>query len=127
MPFTFYQKNPNLKPIQVPSLSESLKLPSVVSVKYNITRQIGQGGHGIVFEGISTIDQKRVAVKIVRKKNISHDSWVTSNNKKMPTEVYILSTYIHDGIISILDFYDHQEYVYIIMEFFGSSWDYQSD
>ena len=106
---------------------ENHKLHSLFSLKYTITRQLGKGGQGIVFECISRIDQRKVAVKFIHKKHISADSWISLNNKRIPKEVHILSNYIHDGMISILDFFDHQDYVYIVMELFGFAWEDDSD
>jgi serine/threonine protein kinase len=106
---------------------EGHKLHALFSLKYTITRQLGQGGQGIVFECISRIDRRKAAVKFIHKMHISPDSWISLNNKRIPKEVHILSNYIHDGMISILDFFDFQDYVYIVMELFGFCWENNSD
>ena len=34
--------------------------------KYKVIRQIGEGGMGLVYEGIHTVIEKRVAIKLLR-------------------------------------------------------------
>lgn len=104
------------------------KLHTLFSLRYTITRQIGKGGQGIVFEGVSRINKRKVAVKFINKKNMCHDSWISvSKSERIPKEVYILSTYSHEGMISVLDYFDHTDYIYIVMELFGYQWEEQSD
>lgn len=107
---------------------ESHKLHTLFSLRYTITRQLGKGGQGIVFEGVSRINKRKVAVKFINKKNLSHDSWITiSKVERIPKEVYILTRYAHDGMIKILDYFDHKDYIYIVMELFGYHWEDPSD
>ena len=98
------------------------KLHSLFSLRYIITRQLGQGGQGIVFEGIKRLDNRKLAIKFINKKNLSSDSWISlSKTERIPMEVYILSQYSHEGMINLIDYFDHKDFIYIVMELFGSS------
>lgn len=102
----------------------SHKLHTLFSLRYIITRKLGKGGQGIVFEGLCRNDHRKVAVKFINKNSISPDSWIsTSKRERVPKEVYILSKFAHEGMISLLDYFDHKDYIYIVMELFGYEWE----
>lgn len=104
-------------------LLQGHSLHPLFSLRYTITHELGQGGHGVVLAGHRRTDGVPVAMKFILKKSLTASSWVSiSHMERIPLEVYILSHCKHTSIISLMDYFDNGDFVYIVMELHGSPW-----
>jgi serine/threonine-protein kinase len=71
-----------------------------LSERYRVTRQIGQGGMGAVYEAQHTVIGKRVAVKVLLDKHAKKDQVVA----RLKQEARLASSIGHKHIIDITDF-----------------------
>ena len=82
--------------------------------RYHITRKIGQGGMGAVFEATHTLIGKRLAVKVLLDKYARRDSIV----RRLEQEARLASSIGHEHIIDITDFGTTDEgRTFVVMEF----------
>jgi serine/threonine-protein kinase len=96
----------------VPQL-ESL-VGSTLSGRYQITRKIGQGGMGAVFEATHTLIGKRVAVKVLLDKYARREAIVA----RLEQEARLASSIGHEHIIDINDFGTTEDgRTFVVMEF----------
>jgi hypothetical protein len=106
-----------------PSSFRGHDLHPLFALRYQITHELGQGGHGVVFGGHRKNDGCPVAMKFVKKASVHSSSWVSiSQREKIPLEVYILGHCRHPAIIPLLDYFDNGEFIYIVMEMHGTPW-----
>jgi serine/threonine-protein kinase len=82
--------------------------------RYQITRKIGQGGMGAVFEATHTLIGKRLAVKVLLDKYARRDSIV----RRLEQEARLASSIGHEHIIDITDFGTTDDgRTFVVMEF----------
>jgi serine/threonine-protein kinase len=87
---------------------------SVLAGRYEITRQIGQGGMGAVYEATHKLIGKRVAVKVLLDKYAERDQIVA----RLEQEARLASSIGHEHIIDITDFGETEDgMVYMVMEY----------
>jgi serine/threonine protein kinase len=68
--------------------------------RYEVTRKLGQGGMGAVYEAKHTLIGKRVAVKVLLDKHAEKDQVVA----RLKQEARLASSIGHDNIVDITDF-----------------------
>jgi len=78
---------------------------------YDISDKLGRGKFGLVRAAIHKKSSKKVAVKIIKKKDMSNDDL-----ELLKREIEILKICQHPNIIRLLDIFENQEYIYIVME-----------
>jgi tRNA A-37 threonylcarbamoyl transferase component Bud32 len=82
--------------------------------RYEITRKIGQGGMGAVYEATHKLIGKRVAVKVLLDKYARKDQIVA----RLEQEARLASSIGHEHIIDITDFGEtHDGRTFVVMEF----------
>jgi serine/threonine protein kinase len=81
---------------------------------YDVKQKIGNGKFGQVRLGIHKDTQRKVAVKIMSKKEMK-----TIDLELVRTEIEILKICQQPNIIRLYDVFENEEYIYIIMEFCG--------
>ena len=83
--------------------------------KYSLDAQIGEGGLGVVYQGVRRSDGVPVAIKVVKKARCNK---FTPDGT--PWEVALLAK-VQDvpGVVQMLDYYNHADAYYIVMEKFG--------
>ena len=82
--------------------------------KYKVIKQIGEGGMGLVYEGLHTVIEKRVAIKLLREDFSSKPDVVT----RFRQEAKSASRIGHENIVDISDFGETPTGAsYFIMEF----------
>jgi len=92
------------------SVSEGTEL---IAGKYEIIREIGRGGMGIVYEGINRILNKKVALKKMRDElNINFEE-----KKKFIEEAKTIAQLRHPYIVDIYDVIEDGGKVYLVFEF----------
>jgi len=83
--------------------------------KYVIGEEIGRGGFSVVVEATSKQDSEKFAVKIVEKSLIAEDI------KLLKREVEIMKQVEHPNILKLIEIYEDNENVYIVMELVDGS------
>ena len=80
---------------------------------YELKESIGKGKFGVVKLGIHKKSGKKVAVKILNKKNI-----MTPTDKELVRiEIGILILCHHPNIVRIVDHFENQDYIFIVTEY----------
>jgi serine/threonine protein kinase len=96
-----------------PALERSELLGSTLSGRYQITRKIGQGGMGAVYEATHTLIGKTVAVKVLLDKYAQREAIV----KRLKQEAQLASSLRHEHIIDITDFGNTEDgRTFVVME-----------
>lgn len=79
---------------------------------YDIKESVGKGKFGTIKVGIHKKTGKKVAVKIMKKKQMTLQDIVLQKR-----EIEILKICQHPSIIRLLDVFENHEYIYIVMEY----------
>ncbi|CAI2385119.1 unnamed protein product [Moneuplotes crassus] len=79
---------------------------------YEVKHAIGKGKFGTIKLGVHLKTGKKVAIKIMRKKNMSMQDIVMQKR-----EIEILKICQHPSIIRLLDLFENHDYIYIVMEY----------
>ncbi len=95
-----------------PAAKQKTNLPHTLQARYKLGEILGEGGYSIVKLGISTIDKKKVAVKIVTRAGLSSE-----DEQSLRSEVKILSALNHPNVVRALDFFEEDKYFYVVMEY----------
>ncbi|XP_065349966.1 serine/threonine-protein kinase pim-3-like [Cloeon dipterum] len=81
---------------------------------YRVGPCLGKGGFGVVYAGLRN-DNLPVAIKHISKQKIS--DMVLMGHQRVPMEVYLLSKVSNlPGVIGLLDYYERDDSVIIVME-----------
>ena len=95
-----------------PGLSEVIG--QTLGGRYLVTRKIGQGGMGAVYEATHTLIGKRVAVKVLLEKYAQREAIV----KRLKQEAQLASSVGNEHIIDITDFGSTEDgRTFVVMEF----------
>ena len=81
------------------------------STQYDIGVTLGQGGFSIVKEAIKKSSGEKFAVKVVSKQG-----WTNDQNDLLIKEISILRQMNHVNIASLIEFYDEDDALYLVME-----------
>jgi tRNA A-37 threonylcarbamoyl transferase component Bud32 len=85
-----------------------------LSGRYLVTRKVGQGGMGAVYEATHTLIGKRVAVKVLLEKYAQREAIV----RRLKQEAQLASSIGNEHIIDITDFGDTDDgRTFVVMEF----------
>jgi tetratricopeptide (TPR) repeat protein len=80
---------------------------------YEITRRIGQGGMGMVFEAIQHATGKRVAIKFLLEESGANDA----ARERFEREVSIIARFEHPGIVRVIDSGVRKGQYYYVMDY----------
>lgn len=83
----------------------------ILGSQYRVTKKVGQGAAGEVFQAIDTILERPVAVKFLNKKYANE-----STNKKRWQEARLIGQLNHPNIAQIYNIGENQDARYIVME-----------
>jgi serine/threonine protein kinase len=98
----------------MPMSSLSDIVGSTLSGRYLVTRKVGQGGMGAVYEATHTLIGKRVAVKVLLEKYAQREAIV----KRLKQEAQLASSIGNEHIIDITDFGSTEDgRTFVVMEF----------
>ncbi|XP_026199822.1 serine/threonine-protein kinase Chk2 isoform X2 [Anabas testudineus] len=95
------------------SANDQSSLPKELREKYVLTRGIGTGVCGEVKLAFERSTCRKLAVKIINKKNFKSEGTATRNAK---TEIEILQRVDHPCLIKTEDFYQTDDSYYIVLE-----------
>jgi serine/threonine-protein kinase len=102
-----------VKPLD-PSTLEADIVGTTLSERYLVTRKVGQGGMGAVYEATHTLIGKRVAVKVLLDKYAKREALVA----RLKQEAQLASAVGNEHIIDITDFGNTADgRTFVVMEF----------
>ena len=105
---------PHSEEDETPSDTLDTLVGTVLEAKYEITRKIGQGGMGAVYEATHKLIGKRVAVKVLLDKYAQKDQIVA----RLQQEARLASSIGHSNIIDITDIGQTRDgRMFVVMEF----------
>ncbi len=87
------------------------EIPHTLNDRYILGEKLGEGGYSIVKAGTSKIDGSKVAVKIITRKSMAPDDLAA-----LYLEVKTLKSLSHQNIVRAIDFFEEEEYLYVVME-----------
>ena len=98
--------------LSTPNVTELLG--ATLSGRYLVTRKVGQGGMGAVYEATHTLIGKRVAVKVLLEKYAQREAIV----KRLKQEAQLASSIGNEHIIDITDFGNTEDgRTFVVMEY----------
>lgn len=87
---------------------------------YVTLHQIGKGAFGCVRAAYRVSDKLLVVTKFINKAKVPTDNWVDGGREeKVPFEASLLSALNHPGIVTVLDTFQNQAFVQLVMEKHG--------
>uniref|UniRef100_A0A7S3CR78 non-specific serine/threonine protein kinase n=1 Tax=Strombidium rassoulzadegani TaxID=1082188 RepID=A0A7S3CR78_9SPIT len=79
---------------------------------YELKESLGKGKYGLVKKGVHKKSLREVAVKIVKKKELS-----LKDIELLKREIEVLKLCQHPNIIRFFDVFENSDYIYIVMEY----------
>lgn len=110
---TYYCDNESQYKIWITKLKLATGYTNLTDI-YEINQELGNGKFGLVKLGVNKITGKKVAIKIMTKKDMDND-----DKELVRTEVEILKVCQHPNIIHLYDVFENEEYYYLTMEHCG--------
>jgi serine/threonine protein kinase len=83
---------------------------------YTLENTLGKGQFGLVKLAIHKHTNKKVAVKQVKKKNMTHIEVFQQRR-----EIEVLKMCQHPNIINLVDLFENSEYYYIVLDYMAGS------
>lgn len=117
---TYYSDNLQLITKWIKKLKEILHYENIFD-KYTLGKEIGKGKFSNVFEATNKITGEKVAIKLIKKKEIT-----PKNLEFIKTEIDILKICHHPYVIKLYDSYEYVDKIYIVLELCqgGNLYDY---
>ena len=81
--------------------------------RYEITELIGEGGMAEVYKGVDVIDNKSVAIKILKKEYAENEEFL----RRFRNESKAIAVLSHPNIVRIYDVGFSEQLQYIVMEY----------
>ena len=97
----------------MPSAAEELKQLG----RYDLTRILGKGAMGIVYEGLDPKLHRKVAIKTILKGHMDDDEASKEYSMRFMREAQAVARLNHPHIVQVYDFGEEKEVAYIVMEF----------
>jgi serine/threonine protein kinase len=82
--------------------------------KYNIIGMLGKGAFATVHQIATKMEGRLLAAKELEKRRFMKNGLL---DKKIDNEMKIMENLRHQNIVEFVEYYDHGDYLYIIMEF----------
>jgi serine/threonine protein kinase len=79
---------------------------------YDIQKDIGEGKFGSVKLGIHKTTGQKVAVKVIKKEPMD-----PQDVELIKTEIDLMKLFRHPNLVKLLDHFENNDYIYIVMEF----------
>jgi serine/threonine protein kinase len=106
---TFYLLDKNLRDEWIENVKKAIGYSNLFDY-YDMKEVLGKGKFGTVKLGIHKKTGKKVAIKIMKKKAMT-----TQDMELQKREIEILKICQHPNIIRLLDVFENQDYIYIVM------------
>ena len=85
--------------------------------RYDLTRVLGKGAMGIVYEGMDPKLHRKVAIKTILKGHMDDDDAAKEYSMRFMREAQAVARLNHAHIVQVYDFGEEGEVAYIVMEF----------
>ena len=108
---TFYLLSKDERDKWVSEIKKAIGYASLTDY-YDVKDPVGKGKFGTVKLGIHKKTGKKVAIKVMKKKQMT-----LQDIELQKREIEILKICQHPSIIKLLDVFENQDYIYIIMEY----------
>jgi serine/threonine protein kinase len=82
-----------------------------LEARYELGDVIGEGGYAVVKAGVSKIDQRHVAIKVMNRGKIDPETEVSIRN-----EVSVLQSLNHPNIVKAYELFEEPEHFYFVLE-----------
>lgn len=89
--------------------------------RYEIVRILGTGAMGVVYEGIDTKLNRRVAIKTIHKNALIDPEQAADYSTRFMREAQSVARLNHSNIVTVYDFGEEDEVAYFVMEFIQGS------
>ena len=106
-------REPVTQPTLPTSVPADLSLPAAVTARYEIRRQVGRGGMGVVYEALDRETGEVVALKMIRPE-IAADNVAMERFKN---ELRLARRITHKNVCRVHEFHRAEGFAYISMEF----------
>ena len=83
---------------------------------YTLDKTLGKGQFGLVKLAVHKLSSKKVAIKQVKKKNMTHIEVFQQRR-----EIEVLKMCQHPNIINLVDLFENSEYYYIVLDYMAGS------
>lgn len=83
---------------------------------YTLDKTLGKGQFGLVKLAVHRQTNKKVAIKQVKKKNMTHIEVFQQRR-----EIEVLKMCQHPNIIKLVDLFENSEYYYIVLDYMAGS------
>ncbi|MBL8447292.1 MAG: protein kinase [Zoogloeaceae bacterium] len=97
-------------------MTGSQRLPARLG-RYQITRVLGQGAMGVVYEGMDPALNRRVAIKTILHSALADAGTLTDASARFVREAQAVARLNHPHIVTVFDFGDEGDLSYLVMEF----------
>jgi serine/threonine protein kinase len=85
--------------------------------RYDLTRVLGKGAMGIVYEGLDPRLNRKVAIKTILKGHMDDEDAAKEYSMRFMREAQSVARLNHAHIVQVYDFGEQGEIAYIVMEF----------
>ena len=96
-------------------IKKTNELPPTTLEFYKFIKLIGKGAFGKVTLGVHILTGKHVAIKTIEKSFMKDDF----SKRKVFQEVYLLKKIRHSNVIRLLEVFESQKHLLIVMEYAG--------
>ena len=84
--------------------------------RYKIVRELGRGGMAVVYRAMDTMLDRNVAIKMILSETSSKEK-SEKLLKRFNREAKTLASLSHPNIVKVLDYGEHEDTPYLVMEF----------
>ncbi|XP_060066134.1 PAS domain-containing serine/threonine-protein kinase-like [Ylistrum balloti] len=93
-------------------------------IKYETLSSIGKGAFGFVKLACRRTDNTQAVVKFIKKKKVLKECWTVDRKwGKIPLEVSLLTKLDHPNIVRVVDVFENEDFIQMVMEKHGSGMD----
>ena len=85
--------------------------------RYDLTRVLGKGAMGIVYEGMDPKLHRKVAIKTILKGHLDDEEAAKEYSMRFMREAQAVARLNHGNIVQVYDFGEEGDVAYIVMEF----------
>ena len=85
--------------------------------RYDLTRVLGKGAMGIVYEGLDPRLNRKVAIKTILKGHLDDEAAAKEYSMRFMREAQSVARLNHPNIVQVYDFGEQGDIAYIVMEF----------
>lgn len=101
-----------LAEVACPKCGEKVTVPGKLG-QYRLTRLLGRGGMGAVYEGFDESLQRQIAVKVILREKVAEDPTFLENFKR---EAQSAASLNHPNLVGVYAFGEYEGQPYLVME-----------